>query len=247
MYCPKCGTENPEGAEICRNCSRIMIGAGPTASSQQSRTSALAITSLVLGLLSFCTFFLTAPLAVILGIISLVMISKSHGQLKGIGMAVAGIVVPIVMLPIVAIFMAILMPALAKVRCEALTAACRARQKQLGVCLQMYAADNDRQYPTADKWCDLLKPYYKDEKTLTCPSAELEQRHYAINPLAEPNSPPDVVLLFETKGGRNKSGGPELLSTDNHCEKGCNILFNNVSARFVRVEDVNDLRWTAKR
>jgi competence protein ComGC len=174
------------------------------------------------------------------------MIAKSRGQLKGTGMAVAGIVVPVVMLPVVAIFMAILMPALAKVRCEALTAVCLARQKQLGVDLQMYAADNNRQYPTADKWCDLLKPYYKDERTLICPSVEQEQRHYAINPQAEPNSPSDVVLLFETKGGPNQSGGVELLTTDNHCKKGCNILFNDGSARFVPIEDIKNLRWTAK-
>lgn len=175
------------------------------------------------------------------------MIARSHGQLKGTGMAIAGIVVPIVLLPFVAIFTAISIPAaLVKVKCAAQQQVCNARQKQLGVDLHMYAADNDNQYPTPDKWCDLLKPYYKDERTLICPSAEQEQRHYAINPQAEPNSPSDVVLLFETKGGRNQSGGPTLLTTDNHCEKGCNILFNDVTARFVRIEDINKLRWTPK-
>jgi hypothetical protein len=242
MYCPKCGTENPDGIEICRNCSRVMT----TTPSPQGRTSALAITSLVLGLLSFCTFFLTAPVAVILGIISLVMIAKSHGQLKGTGMAIAGIAVPVVMLPIMAILMAIMMPALVKVRCEAQRQICTSNLKQLGLAFRLYANDNNRQYPTVDKWCDLLKPYYKDERVLICPSAGQEQRRYAINPQAEPNSPPYTVLLFETKGGRNQSGGPELLKTDNHCEKGCNILFSDSHVEFVRIEDINKLRWTPK-
>jgi prepilin-type processing-associated H-X9-DG protein len=173
------------------------------------------------------------------------MIAKSHGQLKGIGMAIAGIVVPMVMLPFL---MATLMPVLSKVRCVALQEACNARLKQLGIALQMYAYDNDKQYPTADKWCDLLKPYYKDEKVLTCPSVGQEQRHYAINPQAEPNSPSDVVLLFEAKGGWNQTGGIEILSTDNHRCKGdgCNILFNDGNVQFVEVRDINRLRWTAK-
>lgn len=249
MFCSKCGTENPEGLSICRNCGFALISAKPPA----SRTSALAITSLVLGLLSFCTFFLTAPLAVILGIISLVMISKSKGQLKGTGMAIAGIVAPIAIVPI-AILMAILFPALAKVRCEALQATCNAHLKQLGVALQMYADDNDRKYPTADKWCDLLKPYYKDEKVLICPSAKYDYEdanvparcHYAINPHAEPNSPPDVVLMFETNDGWNQAGGPELLVNSSHIkiEKGCNILFVDGRVEFVEAEDVNELRWT---
>jgi prepilin-type processing-associated H-X9-DG protein len=254
MYCPKCGTENPDGTIICRNCGCALTGISPTPATvlrQQdagAKTSALAITSLVLGLLSFCTFFLTAPLAVILGIVALIMIAKSHGQLKGMGMAIAGIAVPIVMLPLLGILMAILMPALMKVRCVALQQACSARLKQVGITLQMYANDNDRQYPTPDKWCDLLKPYYGDANVLICPSSRQEQRYYAINPQAEPNSPSDVVLLFETKGGWNQSGGPELLATDNHIkfEKGCNILFADGHVEFIRAEDINNLRWTAE-
>lgn len=67
MFCPKCGTENTDEAKICRKCSRVITNVDQMTPSPQSRTSALAITSLVLGLLSFCTFFLTAPVAIILG------------------------------------------------------------------------------------------------------------------------------------------------------------------------------------
>lgn len=246
MYCPKCGTENPEGAQLCHSCSWVLTSISTIAQNPNAKTSGLAITSLVLGLLSFCTFLLTAPLAVILGIISLIMISRSKGQLKGTGMAIAGIAVPVVALPFVAILMGVLMPAIAKVRCVAQQQICANNLKQLGVVLQVYADDNDRQYPTADKWCDLLKPYYGNEKALICPSAGQGQCHYAINPQAEPNSPPDVVLLFETKGGWNQCGGPEILSTDNHTGEGCNVLFNDGHVEFVKIKDINNLKWMAE-
>ncbi|MCJ7664343.1 MAG: DUF4190 domain-containing protein [Desulfobacterales bacterium] len=251
MYCPKCGTENPEGAMMCRNCSCALISAGPAAAPPQRRTSALAITSLVLGLLSFCTFFLTAPLAMILGIISLIMISRSHGQLKGMGMAIAGIVVPIVMVPFVAIFMAILMPALTQARFQAQRVVCTNNLKQLGLATIMYADDNNSKYPTSDKWCDLIKQYHKDDKLYACPSVEQGKCTYAINKNLHEHGilgqrASELVLLFESKPGWNQSGGPEILSTENHQGKGCNILFSDGHVRFVRVEDINELRWTAE-
>jgi hypothetical protein len=67
MFCPKCGAENPDGANLCRNCGMILTNV-TTATAPSAKTSALAITSLVLGILSFCTFLLTAPVALILGI-----------------------------------------------------------------------------------------------------------------------------------------------------------------------------------
>jgi hypothetical protein len=36
-----------------------------------------------------------------------------------------------------------------------------------------------------------------------------------------------LVLLFETKGGWNQYGGPELLSTKNHKGDGCHVLIND--------------------
>lgn len=260
MYCPNCGTENPEGAKICCNCSRVMTSAEPTTPSPQGRTSALAITSLVLGLLSCCTFFLTAPVAIILGIISLVMISKSQGQLKGIGMAIAGIAVPIVMLPIMAILMGILMPALSAVRITAQRVVCGSNMAALGKAMTIYANDSNGMYPTSSKWCDLLIEHADvNDGEFHCPAAfghggsnkviSGKLCSYAMNKNIEElgtKAPPDMVLLFESKPGWNQSGGLEILSTDNHQGRGCNILFNDGHAKFVPVEDINDLRWIAR-
>ncbi|MFH1370800.1 MAG: DUF4190 domain-containing protein [Planctomycetota bacterium] len=185
MFCPKCGTENPEGAKVCRSCGSLLPITVSTTAMPVAKTSALAITSMVLGILSFCTFLLTAPLAFILGIISLVKIARSNGRLKGTGFAIAGIVVPIVALPFVALVMGITMPALAKARDVAQRQICANHLKQLGVAVMQYAEDNNDQYPPADKWCDLLQPYYKNEKVLVCPSAGKGKCNYAINPDAK--------------------------------------------------------------
>jgi len=68
---------------------------------------------------------------------------------------------------------------------------------------------------------------------------------YAMNPNCRPNSPSDMVLLFETKGGWNQFGGREILTTENHGGKGCNILFNNGRVKFVKTERLDDLAWKA--
>jgi prepilin-type processing-associated H-X9-DG protein len=248
MYCPKCGTENPDDVQLCRSCSWVLTSISITAQNPNAKTSGLAITSLVLGILSIFTFFLTAIPAIILGIIGIFKIEKSAGQLKGKGLAIAGIAVPgaslLFMVPIMMI--AIMIPALTSARAQAQRVACASTLKQLGVAMQIYAEDNNHKYPMADKWCDLLKPYYMDEKVLICPSAGQGRCHYAINPQAEPNSPPDVVLLFETKGGWNQAGGPDILSTDNHKGEGCNVLFNDGHVEFVKIKDINNLKWMAE-
>jgi prepilin-type processing-associated H-X9-DG protein len=256
MYCPKCGTENPDGTSICRNCSFALISTGPAAV-PASRTSALAITSLVLGLLSFCTFFLTAPLAIIFGIISLIMIARSHGQLKGIGMAIAGIAVPVVILPLVAILMGILLPALNSVRIAAQKVICANNMTALGKAMHVYAGDYDGKFPISSKWCDLLIEHADvDEHMFRCPAAsgynavDTSQRicSYAMNENVEDvDAPGDMVLLFETDVGWNQSGGREMLiTTDRHRNGGCNVLFVDGSVELVRIEDINKLRWTAE-
>jgi len=262
MFCPKCGVENQEDAKLCRSCSWVLISVGPTAPAPDAKTSALAVASLVLGILSFCTFFITAPLAIILGIVGLFKIEKSHGQLKGKGLAIAGIALPAVglmlMMPI-----AILMPALGRARSMGQRAVCMSNLKQLGISTMMYAENNKGQYPTADKWCDLLEPYYKNNSNvLICPATKKSmcgyaktidpnaknQCSYAINPNAKLDCrfPAKTVLLFESNPGWNQSGGPELLTAQNHGGKSYIISFCDGHVEFVRAEDINNLQWTAE-
>ena len=67
---------------------------------------------------------------------------------------------------------------------------------------------------------------------------------FVVNPNCKPNSPPDTVLLFESKVGWNQHGGPELFTFDNHNPKGGCVLFNDGSVRFIRTkEELKKLRW----
>ncbi len=268
MKCPKCEVENPEGAMVCHSCGCALKTVETAATSQPIRTSALAKTSLILGLIGLCTLFLTIPLtiilpvcripglglislctsaltsllAIILGIISLVMISRSHGQLKGTGMAITGIAIPIVMLFV----MNLLFNATPR---TAQRVQCGSNMQSLGKAMNIYASDNNGMFPTPSRWCDLLIEYTDVSKEeFLCPAAHKGPCNYAMNKNIEELSakaPPDMVLLFESVPGWNQSGGPEILNIENHQGEGCNVLFSNTHVSFERPEDVNKLRWTA--
>jgi len=249
MFCSKCGVENQEGAQICRSCGLVLANTGIAAPALKAKTSALAITSLVLGILSFCTFLLTAPLAIIFGIISLVKISRSNGQLKGTGLAIAGIAVPVIALPIVVLIMGIMMPALARARVVAQRMVCGTNMSGITKAMLIYAGDNNDMFPDSDHWCDLMiQSENCNKKQLQCPGDKEGPSSYAMNKNAEKlgaNSPFDMVLLFESKPGWNQSGGPELLTTNNHLDEGCNIAFCDGHVAFIRAEDIAALKWTA--
>ena len=114
----------------------------------------------------------------------------------------------------------------------------------LGGEMRMYSYNNGGQYPAASKWCDLIVEQYGTRpRRFYCPSSAEHQNPFAMNPNCEPNSPPDTVLLFETKGGWNQFGGAEILTTENHKGKGCNILFNDGHTKFVKPEEFDKLNW----
>jgi hypothetical protein len=182
----------------------------------------------------------------VLGGVSLHRISKSEGMLKGRAIALIAI--------ILVMFSFVLRSQCGGVVVHYSDHSCRVRLYALKVAFASYAYDNDARYPTPSKWCDLMKDYVL-EGHLMCPAkwATREACSYALNPNAHPNSPADMVLLFETKGGWNQFGGPELLSTENHPNirsrlwgykvSGCNVLFSNGRARFVIQKDFDDLKW----
>ncbi|MHC4758804.1 MAG: hypothetical protein ACYTE8_09115 [Planctomycetota bacterium] len=113
--------------------------------------------------------------------------------------------------------------------------------------MEKYYHEN-KEYPVSGRWCDfLVKLRYIDKRAFICEGAlangDKGPSHYSMNPNCDPNCPNDVVLLFESRGGWNQCGGIELLSFDNHEGKGCYILFNDFSIRFVKPEQVGKLNW----
>jgi hypothetical protein len=122
-----------------------------------------------------------------------------------------------------------------------------------------YRRSHSGQYPKASHWCDQLLEYWRGymegqgvyeptEEFFNCPAAPEERRSYSINPYCGPNSPNDVVFLFESKPGWNQFGGPELLTTENHGGEGCHIIFNDPRghAEFVIPERFSELKWKSE-
>jgi hypothetical protein len=120
---------------------------------------------------------------------------------------------------------------------------CTRNLHHLSLALKAYADDNDRRYPAPDKWCDLIKEY--GAEAFVCPAKKHtgQRCSYAINPNAYLYSRADTVLLFETEGGWNQFGGPELLTTENHKPRGCSVLNANLVVRFVKTEELGRLMW----
>jgi hypothetical protein len=81
--------------------------------------------------------------------VSLVRIEKSGGSLTGRGFAIAGIVVPAVTLPLIALLMGILMPALARTRQIAFRMVCGTNLSGIGKAMVIYAGDYDEELPRA--------------------------------------------------------------------------------------------------
>jgi prepilin-type processing-associated H-X9-DG protein len=250
MYCPKCGTQNPDSAQICSSCSAVLPTLSIQVSATAVKTSGLAITSFILGLLSPFTCFITTVPAIIFGIVALVNISKSTGKLKGIGLAVAGIALPFVLVPFFALLMGIFMPALARTRQIALRTHCAVNLNQISCMMIMYAGENDGKFPTADRWCELLIEHAGAKRSTFHCKASAAPPHtcsYAMNKNVENfdknNIPPDMVLIFETKPGFNQAGGPELLTTDNHQGEGCNVVFVDGHVRFIKTRNLDQLKW----
>jgi hypothetical protein len=80
-----------------------------------------------------------------------------------------------------------------------------------------YVRDYDNTFPAASTWCDSLRPYVADEGVFVCPSAPALRCGYAFNSAYsgiryEPGRDNDkFVVIFESDGGWNASGGRELL------------------------------------
>lgn len=193
--------------------------------------------------------------ALILGIIAIVKIRKSRGMLKGLVKAIAGIILAImflgIWLPNQILYDPLSMPPL-----------CGTHLVSLGEAMVIYANEHDGKYPTANRWCDLLlEGDYVEIDQFVCerlvlywplvggrmlvrPVVKRGRCDYAMNPNCEPNSPGDVVLLFESRPGWNQYGGLELLATEQWHGEGSNIAFNHGYVMFIRGQDeLAKLKW----
>ena len=188
----------------------------PTAAAAPARTSGMAVSSLILGILGVFTCGITALFGLILGAVAMTQIKRNHGRLSGSGFALAGIIVSGICLLMMPFFAALMLPALASAKQKAQTINCVNNLKQLSIAVRMYSADHKNQFPPAATWCDAIRSYAGSEKIFQCPAGDAGKRcHYAFNAkldgLDAGKVSPDTVLFFETEGGWNVGGGPELM------------------------------------
>ena len=215
------------------------------------KTSRLAVTSLVLGCLGLLTCGITSLVGLVLGIIALVRINQSKGQLGGQGLALAGTIVSAVFLLLAPIPAAMLLPALAKAKQKATSIQCMNNVKQLNLGLMMYANDNKDVFPSGTAWCDTLLPYLGGSaKVFICSQGALNQRgHYAVNArlaghsIKDIQAPAQTVLVFEIDGGWNVSGGRELLPVKARHGGAYAVGFADGHVEMVRPARLEQLRW----
>jgi len=143
MYCPKCGTQNPDDAPVCNSCSSELPKAPKSTDELTPKMSGLAIAAFVLGILSLFTCGLTAVPAIILGVVSFVIIEKSGGRLTGTNFSVLGVVIPVC----VCLVLGILLPALFHARRTNFRMACGKNLSVIGKAMQIYANDYDGVFP----------------------------------------------------------------------------------------------------
>ena len=240
-------TEVPELEEALRN---RVPPLPTTASAVPTKTSGLAVTSLVLGVLGLFTCGITALVGLILGIIAMIKVSNSRGALRGGGTALAGIIVSGIFLLMIPIFAAMLLPALAAAKQKAQEINCISNEKQLALAVRIYSNENTNHFPPAVMWCDAIKTSIGAKTVFKCPAANSASRcDYAFNAkldsMDENKVDPQTVMIFESDAGWNASGGRELMISRARHEHGrvFIVAFADGSVREVPESQIGTLRW----
>jgi hypothetical protein len=135
-----------------------------------ARTSVLAIVSLALGILGVCSAGLTGVLGLILGIIALVKINRSQGQLGGKGLAIAGTCVSGVFVLLLPLMLAIAIPNFVKARTTAQRNACINNLRQLDGAKEQWALENKKTVTDTPTYADLIGTDKYIKMLPTCPA-----------------------------------------------------------------------------
>lgn len=215
------------------------------------KTSGLAITSLVLGILGMFTCGFTALPGLILGIIAIIKINDNKGILGGKGLAIAGTIVSGIFLLMLPIWAALLLPALNAARQRAMTINCVSNEKQLALAIRIYTGDHSDHFPPAATWCDAIKPELGGSTTaFKCLAANpTNQCDYAFNAaldgMDDNKVDPRTVMIFESDSGWNASGGADLMVSPGRHMRGriYVVAYADGSVQEVPQSMLASLRW----
>lgn len=147
-----------------------------------AKTSGLAIASLVLGILGFCTSGLTALVGLILGIAALVKISRSQGQLGGQGLAIAGTCVSGFFTLLLPLMLAIAIPNFVKARATAQKNACVSNLHMINGAKELWALEKKKTATDVPSWDELVGPDKFIKTMPACPAGGT----YTLNEVKSP-------------------------------------------------------------
>lgn len=207
-------------------------------SSTQVRSSGLALASLVLGILGFLSFGVTAVVGLILGIVSLVQIGRSNGTVTGRGTALTGTIICAIFVVMMPFGAARFFPAFARAKT-------RGDARQLAMDTIIYAYTNTN-LPAAVAWCDNLKSF-GSSRTVPFLANSNQPCGFAFNTnlsgmnIGKIN--PSTVLLFESDGGWNASGGPQQALQQSQHGRKIVVAFVDGHVETVGPERLDQLRW----
>lgn len=125
---------------------------------------------------------------------------------------------------------------------------CGQNLDNLGKAIFAYADKNDGRFPTGSQWCDLLLEHTDvSEEDFICGDSFWPVFSYGFNKnldgLSIYDVHPETVLLFEVKGGRNVSGGPELMVFDRHGYMVSVVLYVGGYAQTIKKKWAKELKW----
>ena len=223
----------------------------PTAASATpAKTSGLAISSLVLGILGIVTCGITALVGLILGIVAMIKVKNSGGKLRGGGLALAGTIVSGILLFLIPLMIlpAMLLPALAQAKQKAQEINCVNNEKQLALAIRIYSSDNKDQFPPAATWGDAIKTAAGSERIFKCPAANSSSRcDYAFNAklggMDQSKVNPQTVMIFESDTGWDANGGSELMIGNPRHARMFVGAFADGSVQQLSQSRLNTLRW----
>ena len=224
-----------------------LVNPAPPAQPPRRKFCGLAIAALVAALLAPCTAGVAALAGLPLGIAALIKVGRSQGALRGTGLAIVSICLSGLFLFMIPVMLGVLLPLAAKAKRSARSGDCVENVKAICLAARLYAEDNNGQFPSATNWCDAILPNLPNRDTLHCPSAPGRDCTYGLNRAVAGRTmwsiPPDLVMVFETAGGWNVSGGEGNLVTLSPHGNVFVIGFANGTARPVSEEDLLTLRW----
>ena len=121
---------------------------------------------------------------------------------------------------------------------------CKAHLHSLWAACLYYTKTHEGNYPKPEIWCDTLRDYVSPEIFL-CPSnsAPSGKCNYAMNENIRKGISSGVILFYDSIEGWNLNGGQETLNPSNHKDNGCYVVCIDGYIDFVKVEDLDEIRW----